>query len=70
MKGILYREKNGEWFVINFQATLNGPFPQTLPVLKDTFDINNKQIIIELKEGKEVEFEVYNEKYAKLVNCL
>lgn len=58
MKGTLHKDDNGKWHVIHFQATLNGPLFQSLPIVKDTFDINNPNPIVVLKEGKEVEFEV------------
>ena len=58
MKGTLHKDDNGKWHVIHFQATLNGPLFQSLPILKDVFDLNKHKPIIVLKEGKEVEFEV------------
>ena len=67
LKGTLHKDDNGKWHVIHFQATLNGPLFQSLPIVKDTFDINNPSPIVVLKEGKEVEFEVVDKKYAKLI---
>ena len=67
LKGTLHKDDNDKWHVIHFQATLNGPLFQSLPIVKDTFDINNPKPIVILKEGKEVEFIVIDEKYAKLI---
>ena len=67
LKGTLHKDDNDKWYVIHFQATLNGPLFQSLPIVKDTFDINNPKPIVILKEGKEVEFIVIDEKYAKLI---
>ncbi len=66
-KGTLHKDDNDKWRVIHFQATLNGFLFQSLPIVKDTFDINNPKPIVVLKEGKEVEFEVIDEKYTKLI---
>lgn len=69
-KGTLHKDNNDKWHVIHFQPTLNGPLFQSLPIVKDTFDINNPKPIVVLKEGKEVEFEVVNDyqySYAKLI---
>jgi hypothetical protein len=52
-------EIEGAWFVKYNQ--------ENLPILKEKFDINNPNPIVVLKEGKEVEFEAVDEKYAKLI---
>ena len=70
LKGTLHKDDNDKWHVIHFQATLNGPLFQSLPIVKDTFDINNPNPIVVLKEGKEVEFllvDDYQHSYAKLI---
>jgi hypothetical protein len=66
-KGTLHKDDNDKWYVIHFQATWNGPLFQSLPIVKDTFDINNPNPIVVLKAGKEVEFIVVDKKYAKLI---
>lgn len=73
MKGIL-RKKDYGWIVQYFvPPTLNqlgwinsdSKFSE-LPLVQESFDINSKmKSIIELKEGKEVEFEIV-EQYAKI----
>ena len=71
MKGTLHKDANDRWFVIHFQATLNGPLFQSLPIVKDTFNIDNPKPIIELKEGKEVEFErfmIWDVMCARIIN--
>ena len=40
-KGTLHKDDNDKWHVVHFQTTLNGPLFQSLPIVKDTFDINN-----------------------------
>lgn len=70
LKGTLHKDDNDKWYVIHFQATLNGPLFQSLPIVKDTFNINNPNPIVVLKEGKEVEFIMVNSyqySYAKLI---
>jgi hypothetical protein len=69
MKGTLLKDsKSDEWYVLNFQATLEGPLFQTLPILQEQFNINSSmKPLIELKVGKEVEFEVVEGGKARLL---
>ena len=52
MRGLLYRSE-GKWFVINTQATLNGPLIQSIPLLpSDVKQINDWYNIFDNIEGR------------------
>lgn len=52
MRGLLYRSE-GKWFVMNTQATLNGPLIQSIPLLpSDVKQINDWYNIFDNIEGR------------------
>ena len=76
MKGKLYKESNGKWYVLNNISSIEGAVSQKIPVIIQEFDVTNPKPIIALKKDKEVEFEIIdvfnknikrNEKHAKLL---
>jgi hypothetical protein len=76
MKGKLYKESNGKWYVVNNVSSLEGTISQKIPVIIEEFDITNPKTIVVLKNDKEVEFEIFevfnknvkkHEKRAKLI---
>lgn len=69
MKGILI-QMDSIWAVTNLpidRETDNSSVAFHLPVLQETFDINSPTTPIELVEGKEVDFEIVEGPYAKLI---
>lgn len=81
MEGTLIK-KEDKWEIVNVQATLNGPFLQSIPLLQESFDVNlQMEKVVELKEGKAIKFELVDDwdlpadkdnmiikQYAKIVN--
>ena len=65
LKGTLHKDDNDKWHVIHFQATLNGPLFQSLPLIDNGYI--DGLMLYDSNEGLEVEFEVIDEKYAKLI---
>lgn len=73
MKGFL-RKKDSGWVVqyfelptINQLGWINSDLRfNELPLVKDEFNMGSNVKIVELKEGKEVEFEIV-EQYAKII---
>lgn len=55
MRGLLYRSE-GKWFVMNTQATLNGPLIQSIPLLPS--DVKNVEKYDCVLDGEEINFEV------------
>ena len=73
MKGIL-RKKDYGWVVQYFQPPTTNHLGwinsdsrfNELPLVKDEFNMDSKTKIVELEDGKEVQFEIF-EQYVKLI---
>ena len=57
MKGIL-KNKDNKWYVTKINYDNDIKFGVDYLVYQETFDINKKQPIIKLEEGKEVDFQI------------
>ena len=60
MKGKLYKESNGKWYVLNNISSIEGAVSQKIPVIIEEFDVTNPKPIIVLNIKR-------NEKHAKLL---